>query len=200
MDVKERLERAGEDGEVLTTIYHGGSQPGTVRQISPTDLSDDNVWAFCHVENKAKMFKASRIELCDDERAGTLPWAQPPRQERQPVDLAAALTSYVPVEAAGWHVKVSEASVSVHRRGGGGKPEKRGAVTIRFKQDRLTRPWGVFGRSIPARTFKALETAAALFLECVRDEPLVVPEVPAKVRILDLETGARCGWSVTERR
>ncbi len=53
-------------GEVISIIYHGGSHPGSVRDMLPLNLYEDKVWALCVHTNTKKSFKLSRIELIEE--------------------------------------------------------------------------------------------------------------------------------------
>lgn len=59
----ERVKNAVGTGEVLKVVYHGGSQPGTIREIVPVSISGDTVWAICLESNRRKQFILSKIEF-----------------------------------------------------------------------------------------------------------------------------------------
>ena len=57
------LEEAIGTGELITIIYHGGSEPGSRRMISPIKVDDKIVRARCLTSNKVKGFSIDKIEL-----------------------------------------------------------------------------------------------------------------------------------------
>lgn len=71
MDIRQRMAEAMESGEVVGIIYHGGSQPGAYRDLTPLSFEGDKVWARCHQSRGRKSFRLDKIEL-----RGTVPTAQ----------------------------------------------------------------------------------------------------------------------------
>jgi hypothetical protein len=63
MDIEKRLKEAAEAGEVITVVYHGGSQPGTKRDISPIKVSKTEVLARCLVTGQPRSFRLSKLEI-----------------------------------------------------------------------------------------------------------------------------------------
>jgi hypothetical protein len=77
MDVSENIKGAIECDEVLTVRYHGGSKPGTVRQILPLQILDDGkVRVRCYSTNSSKVFVIDKIEIVDDSvRSKEINWS-----------------------------------------------------------------------------------------------------------------------------
>ncbi len=67
MEIQNVLEKALETGEVITVIYHGGSQPGTRRKITPVELYKNSIRARCYASNEVKKFLLDKLGLCDDD-------------------------------------------------------------------------------------------------------------------------------------
>lgn len=65
LTVRIRLKEAIGTGELIGVIYHGGSQPGMYREISPVEIEGDKVRAHCHASNAEKMFSIEKIEIPD---------------------------------------------------------------------------------------------------------------------------------------
>ena len=63
--IRDLLTEACVNGEVVRIIYHGGSQPGTVRAISPIEVSKSEVRARDLAVGIAKTFKLAKIELAE---------------------------------------------------------------------------------------------------------------------------------------
>lgn len=166
MGIEKRLNEAAEAGEVITVVYHGGSQPGTKRRLSPIKATSRELRAKDILTDEVKTFLVSKIEIVPDNHpakeyvAGFV--AQP-----EFTGLLDALGSKVKeLEAVGWHVNLSESSVSVHRYFKNGKPRKGGDAGILKSEEGSNRPWYVFGPDlVTARTFSHLEKAVELFLE-----------------------------------
>jgi hypothetical protein len=52
-------------GEVIKIKYHGGSQPGAVREITPNKLDGNKIYAHCLTSNTVKAFIIDKIELTE---------------------------------------------------------------------------------------------------------------------------------------
>jgi len=63
MDTIQTIESSIEAGEVLVVAYHGGSKPGTVREIAPISMRNGKVRARCYSSNAVKTFIAEKIEI-----------------------------------------------------------------------------------------------------------------------------------------
>ena len=58
---------AAEAGEIVRVVYHRGSQPGTVREIAPIAVSDDEVTARDIAAGIDKTFRLAFLELAGPE-------------------------------------------------------------------------------------------------------------------------------------
>jgi hypothetical protein len=166
MGIEKRLNEAAEAGEVITVVYHGGSQPGTKRRLSPIKATPRELRARDIATDEVKTFLVSKIEIVPDNHPAKeyVPgFVAPPKF----TDLLEALGSKVKeLEAIGWYVNLSESSISVHRYFKNGKPRKDGDAGILKDQEGSNRPWYVFGPDLAtARTFSHLEKAVELFLQ-----------------------------------
>lgn len=70
------LARAGQNGEVIRIVYHGGSQPGTVREVTPLFVGEDWMRARDFASHRTKVFKLEKVQLANE--ADNLPEYQPP--------------------------------------------------------------------------------------------------------------------------
>jgi len=165
MDVVERLERAAKAGERLTIVYHGGSQPGTAREIGVIRVTPLEVRARCYASNTVKTFKVSKIEIVGDEEV--IPSYDPQPEPAPPLGILDVLSRRADdLKSFGWHVEIDEDSISVHRYLKNGRPQKRAAAGILRRPESPTRPWYVYGPDFAAaRTLGNLLKASALFLE-----------------------------------
>src|SRR6056297_3148523 len=139
MEILETIERAISTGDTLKIKYHGGSQPGAVREIVPTATFGDKVRAECLASGQSKVFKLDRLELCE---AG-----QPSYHERgrEPEfhslkDVAARLRDTL--DGNDWHIHFESAqdsgSLTLHRAAMDGRPVKNfeaGLFFERFSDD-----------------------------------------------------------------
>lgn len=166
MSIERRLNEAAETGETIAIIYHGGSQPGTKRRLSPIKATPKELRARDLATDEVKTFLISKIEIVQDNHPATeyVPGFVAPSEF---TNLLEALGSKVKeLEAIGWYVNLSESSVSVHRYFKNGKPRKGGDAGILKNEEGTNRPWYVYGPDlVTARTFSHFGKAVELFLE-----------------------------------
>ena len=62
-ELRTRLIAAATTGEIVTVVYHWGSQPGSVRNVVPIALSDEEVRAHDVAAGADKTFKLAHLEL-----------------------------------------------------------------------------------------------------------------------------------------
>ncbi|MDZ6762810.1 hypothetical protein U4W44_22950 [Escherichia coli] len=65
-NVEHVLVDAIENKQSLTVVYLGGSQPGTLRNISPISINGDKLRARCHSSGAVKVFNLGKIQLPSD--------------------------------------------------------------------------------------------------------------------------------------
>jgi predicted DNA-binding transcriptional regulator YafY len=63
MNIEASLKEAIETGEVLKVRYHGGSQPGALREIAPISVNGDKVRARCYSSDAVKTFVIGKVEI-----------------------------------------------------------------------------------------------------------------------------------------
>lgn len=164
MSILERLTEAMKAGEILTIVYHGGSQPGTKREIYPIIVSPDNVRARDIATGIAKNFLVSKIELVPENCSSK---EYNPDGLQKDTDLTDLLSGKrEKLESLGWHIKLSEKSVGAYRYFKNGKLRKTSDVGICKREDNNLRPWYVWSLSFEtAHTFLNIAKACELFLE-----------------------------------
>jgi len=64
---RDQIQNALTAGEVIKVVYHSGSQPGTVRNIAPFDITGNKVRAQCFTSKALKTFLLEKIEFVGDE-------------------------------------------------------------------------------------------------------------------------------------
>ena len=166
MGVEELLREAAETGEIVTVIYHGGSQPGTKRRLAPITVTAREIRARDIPTGEVKNFLLSKIEVVSEDHPAEDYVAGAIRRPKFGTLVEALEARVKELQALGWYVQLSETGISVHRYFKNGKPKK-GAEAGILKQDvSSNRPWYVFGPDLAsARTFSHLEKAVDLFLE-----------------------------------
>ena len=183
-DVRASLLTAATAGEIVRIVYHRGSQPGTVREIMPLAITDDEVLARDLATGVDKSFKLMYVELAGPQTTSPVYDAGRPGEDTR--TLRAALDSHVSeLRACGWHVETTDNSVSVHRCFKNGKPRKGPDVSILFNEFaidawddgqgwreeavRSTRPYYVSSPNFDrAHTFARMSLAVATFLDEAR--------------------------------
>lgn len=193
-DLRARLIAAATAGEIVSIVYHRGSQPGTIREIAPIAITNDEVRARDLAAGMDKSFKLAYVELASSRTTTRSydPAAAPPVEHIQTVQ--ATLAPHLPVlQAMGWHVELTENRISLHRFFKSGKPRKGYDVTMGFDQFTVDmfddfdgrglqtvtrpskRPYNVSSTALPTRTFVRLSVALPVFLEEARK---LAPQLP----------------------
>lgn len=180
--IEPALREAIETGEAISIKYFGGSQPGSIRQISPISVSGDDVRARCLATNRVKTFKLSKIELQEDNSSKSyIPGAVKP----EITSLKEGLEKFrSELESVGWVLNAEESEAGLYRMFKNGKLRKTPDVYLQYQEMTYdytefdddgneieimkpsTRPWYV--RSNPedsSSTFKSLGGAIDKFIE-----------------------------------
>jgi len=181
--LRDTLEEACAHGEVVRIIYHGGSQPGTVRSISIIAVTELEVRARDLAVGLAKTFKLAKIELAEE--STSTPEYNPIHPPG--VELIGSIRDVLAAEveqlqSLGWHVEVAEDAISLHRFFKNGKPRKSPDIELSynkytfdafvdldgvFKEERRKshRPYRLDTRNLAtAKTFVKMSSAFACFL------------------------------------
>ncbi|MFQ5442012.1 MAG: hypothetical protein ACE5EB_04720 [Thermodesulfobacteriota bacterium] len=183
-ETKKRLQEAIDTGEVLNIIYQGGSQPGTVREISPISIKGGRVKARCLNSHKVKSFNIEKITIVDSEKAQqALRWQVSTELIRHYNSVTELLEKEKEfLIQLGWHIESSNDSLSLHRRFKNGKPMKGSDVSLDYEEytyDMLygddgefheekrkkIKPWTVRGKNKDTRTYGSFDAAANVFKE-----------------------------------
>lgn len=183
-ETEKRLREAIDTGEVLDIIYQGGSQPGTIREISPISINGDRVQARCFSSHKVKLFNIEKITIVDPDKAQQVlkyqARAQPIRHYNSIAELFEKEKEFF--EQIGWHIESCNDSLSLHGRFKNGKPLKRSDVSLDYEEytyDILygddgefheekrekVKPWTVRGKNMDTRTYGNFDMAANIFKE-----------------------------------
>lgn len=182
---EERLWEAIKTGEVLGVIYHGGSQPGTLREISPISIKGGKVRARCFSSQTVKLFDIEKITIVDEEKQHEVSeWqsnAKPLQHYKSIADLLEKDEELL--TRLGWHIESGKEFLSLHRRFKNGKPLKGSDVSLCYEEytydlvvdingeehkenwRKRVRPWTVRGKDKNTRAYGTLDVAATVFID-----------------------------------
>jgi hypothetical protein len=182
--IRDLLDHAARTGEVIRIVYHGGSQPGTVREVTPIVVTELEMRAHDFASKMNKVFKLDKIEIPD---LTSSPPEYDPAYKPPPEISRSIKKEFVgkteKLERLGWHVKLEEDAISLHRFFKNGKVRKGYEVLMRYEEfsvglsveldgrttetrTQATRPYHVCSRRFAAsRSFGHMENAVALFTE-----------------------------------
>lgn len=134
MDIRQRLQEACDDGELISIVYHGGSHAGLARRIVVTNVTADAVWAREADGRQSKQFKISKIQLAPaDAVVHNLDDSQAP----QPSTLDEAIAPHMAILMDSPWVVVSEPNaIKLYGTFKNGKRRKRPALALTYQE-----PW-----------------------------------------------------------
>jgi hypothetical protein len=66
----DKIKKAIEGSERLKIIYHGGSSPGTMREIIPRSIRDNKLIAYCLASDLDKNFFLDKIQIIEEYAQG----------------------------------------------------------------------------------------------------------------------------------
>jgi len=128
------LREAIETGEVLTIAYHGGSKPGSKREIAPICIEDDLVRARCYSSGKVKDFRIEQIQVFENDLLISR-WnpEEVGKRIRTYEDLSGVLEDKAgELTSMGWYVTGEEDGIFLFRRFKNGRLLKRPDVSIQY--------------------------------------------------------------------
>lgn len=184
MNTENRLLAAIESGEILTVAYEGGSQPGSIREIAPTSISENKVRALCVGSDTFKYFHIDKISVIERPQQDMTQWLfgiDPSPCYKSINDLLGQKREFL--SELGWHIESDEEYFSLHRYFKNGKPRKGADVLLCFeefdfsvgfdeqgnfieeKMGKRQRPWVLRADDQITRTFGSLDKAATAFLK-----------------------------------
>lgn len=185
MSTEDRLRQAIESGEVLKIVYHGGSQPGSLREIAPVSIKNGKVSARCFTSNSVKSFALEKIVVVEGEsRSSAAEWQPGLVKPEQYVSISELLENQKDhLVLLGWHIANDKDHLSLHRKLKTGKPLKGSDIALYFEEytydlvagadgelheenmRKRLRPWTVRGKNQDTKTYSHLDKAAEVFIE-----------------------------------
>lgn len=186
MNLKERIETAILNGEILEIKYFGGSTPGRQRSIAPVKIEGNKLKARCLVTNIVKTFSLDKISFSDGGEVYEASKNAVEQLNRQSFENIEDLyINYKPIfEEKGWFVKLDNSeSLSLHSYFKNGNPKKSSDVSIFYdeyseqmiydleKDDFITektkkqKPWCVMAKGETTRNYANLHHCIETFID-----------------------------------
>lgn len=179
-ELSKALVAAASTGEVIQIIYNGGSQPGSVRDVQPLEVTASEMRALDVATGIAKTFLLSKLELAspdtgarryDADALGSFAEARTVQQAFQ--------GRVAELEGRGWHVELTQDAIALQRGAKDESASRFGYMTLNFceyeteddwstgshveVQRKAARPYRVRTLSM-TRAFQRLAPAAVFFL------------------------------------
>ncbi len=187
MSVVETLRASIRTGEIVTIIYHGGSNPGASREIFPIGITpgDEKLRARCIADGVTKVFKIDKISIVDSD--GVIDIARDISQSKLYTSLKELYLDILPqFDKVLFHVELSDNELSVHKKWKNGKYQKGIVISIAYISEYTSlefnydsgsfndvvkkhyRPWCIFGKNVSPNSFKDFNKAAYYFIEKIK--------------------------------
>jgi len=167
-------------GEILKIKYHGGSQPGSIREVVPEKLEGKMLYAYCHSSKRTKSFLINKIEIVPNEEKNSYAYGNTTALKT----LKELFDTYNTIwEQLGWHIAFEEKSIGLHKKGKRGNPLKYPDIRIYYDDEvydytdfsddseeirysKITeKPWCVRDKHENTIRFKRLDNAIKRFLD-----------------------------------
>ncbi len=179
------LNNSVKTGEVVHIIYHGGSQPGSSREISPITVTPNEVRARDLSTGIVKVFLLSKIELFNVNSNSPIydPNASPIVEDVKTIEQA-FISKITELEKIGWNVVLTQDAISLHSNFKNGKIRKSPDVSLSYDEfiidstfdletndfidvkNKSTRPYRLCSKSLPTtHTVGHMLNAIDLFLK-----------------------------------
>ena len=200
MSVVETLRASIRTGEIVTIIYHGGSNPGASREIFPIAITpgDEKLRARCIADGATKVFKIDKISIVDGD--GVIDIARDISQSKLYTSLKDLYLDVLPkFDEAIFHVEFGDNELSVHKKWRNGKSQKGAVMSIYYNAEyiehvfnygtgrleevtkKFQRPWHICGRNFNSNSFKDFNKAAYYFIEHI-DKAITVKNIHGEVK------------------
>lgn len=135
------LTKSMENGTRLEILYMGGSQPGSLREISVLQINKDSIRARCYSSNAVKTFIVDKIKLNNEKTSETqaLSWGSI-KSDYEDIFFLSELYEKTKEKllTIGWHVElVSESEyshITLHKIRKNGVPLKKYSVGIFYQK------------------------------------------------------------------
>jgi hypothetical protein len=189
--IRDILRIAAATGELVSIIYSGGSQPGTVREIRVISINANDMRAHDIAIGVDKSYSLSKVEIA---KRGAVVLTYDPnfRPAEDTRTIKEALASKVAeLEAAGWNVELTQNAIYLREHFKNGKVRKSAVMGLTFNEfvtdiaiddedwsklvqesRKSKRPYHVVGPTYKGGAgFAKLSGAIEAFMEQVRKHP-----------------------------
>jgi hypothetical protein len=172
-----RLRAAAGTGEIIRIRYHGGTTPGTIRDLQPVIVDDELVKGLCLASSMFKTFRLDKLEVVSD--AVALTYDAGPSPARRFATIGDLAPQIVPlISRPDRHVAVTPISIAVYRlRKKDRKPVANADHELQLT-DNYKNPWVVLGEG--GRAYGSLDRAAEKFLAALKVTPPWPVEKPKR--------------------
>jgi hypothetical protein len=167
-DIADVLREATRTGATVRIVYHGGSHPGTERDITPVKVGETEVMARDPVTGAVKTYLLSRITSPDPCVSSSRHIEESPSAgAMEYAGIPVACAQYVAdLEMLGWFVQTGKGEISLTGRFKNGNLKKTPSAGITYGSYFDDRPWYVFGPGLQkARSYSELSPALSTFLD-----------------------------------
>jgi len=183
LSVLDKLQESINTAKTLKVRYHGGSQPGTIREIVPISIFKNKIRAKCLSSNAVKTFLIDKIEIFDTSNPSTT-WNKEAITKIEYTSLKEVYEQNLSkLEKLGWHIELEESAIFLCRKFKSGKPLKGSDISLNFEEytydlifydeddireenhRKRQRPWIVRTKNLETRTFGKLDKAVHLLIE-----------------------------------
>lgn len=190
----DELQRACELGEEIAIAYHGGTQPGTKRSVTPLRIKENYLYAVDAVSGLLKQYRIDKVEIPIEGSSFPLYSADAAREGALIDQLSLEQMTELygdDLRSLGWHVIASESAIKLSSFFKNGKPKKAVEASIEYQplvislefdldagefaeQSRPSaRPWRVSSAAKASRAFSRFSHAwSAFMLEARSASPL----------------------------
>jgi hypothetical protein len=184
MSVIETLRSSIRTGEIVTIVYHGGSNPGAHREVFPIQIlvGDEKVRARCISSGTTKVFIVDKISIVNSD--GVLELAKDVTQHKSYKTIQDLLTNVeLQLKDKLLHIDYADDYLQVHKVWKNGKPQKGTIIELVFSEHYSeseydfetnsivdiikvrNRPWCINGSLAKTNSFKDFDKAARYLLE-----------------------------------
>ncbi|MCW3171402.1 hypothetical protein [Shewanella subflava] len=200
MSVIKRLRDFVSTGEILTIIYHGGTNPGGKREVFPVQIlpGEEKLKARCIDSGDTKVFMIDKISIVDAD--GVIDLAKNVSQSTLYVNLEQLHTDVLSkFDDNQFHVDLGDDYLNIHKKWKNGKHQKGIVMSIYYNAEYIDhvfsfetekieevaktyqRPWHICGRNFNSNSFKDFNKAAYYFIDHI-DKAITVKNIHGEVK------------------
>ena len=135
-DVYLKVSEAIQSKNHLTIIYHGGSNPGMIREVFPFSIEGEMLQARCGITNNVKMYNLRKMQVVDEHGVVV---GNAISENKNDFSCFASLEDFFDdqrdaLEALGWGASFSENRIELRRFFKNGKPRKTPDLYLAYEE------------------------------------------------------------------